>query len=53
MPEAAATRLSSRAVVIPERIRKRLGPQPGALFVVVADRDAVILTVQTVDMAEF
>jgi AbrB family looped-hinge helix DNA binding protein len=55
MSGAATTRLSSKGqVVIPEEIRDRLGLKPGAQFVVLGDRDVVILKViQTPDMAEF
>lgn len=55
MTEAATTKLSSKGqVVIPEEIRNRLGLQPGVQFVVVGDRDVVILKViQTPDMADF
>lgn len=43
MPDAATTTLSSKGqVVIPEEIRRRLGLEPGAQFVVVGDRDVVI-----------
>jgi AbrB family looped-hinge helix DNA binding protein len=43
MGTAATTTLSSKGqVVIPEEIRARLGLEPGAQFVVVADRDVVI-----------
>ena len=43
MGNAATTTLSSKGqVVIPEEIRNRLGLEPGAQFVVVADRDVVI-----------
>lgn len=46
MSDAATTTLSSRGqVVIPEAIRERLGLKAGAQFVVVADRDVVILKV--------
>ncbi|MCE2903318.1 MAG: AbrB/MazE/SpoVT family DNA-binding domain-containing protein [Gemmatimonas sp.] len=46
MFDAATTTLSSKGqVVIPEAIRDRLGLKPGAQFVVVADRDVVILKV--------
>ena len=53
--EAATTRLSSKGqVVIPEEIRDRLGLKPGAQFVVLGDRDVVILKViQTPDLSEF
>jgi AbrB family looped-hinge helix DNA binding protein len=55
MPDAATTKLSSKGqVVIPEEIRDRLGLEPGTQFVVLGDRDVVILKViQTPDMAEF
>ena len=40
------TKMSSKGqVVIPEAIRKRLGLEPGDQFVVVADKDVVILKV--------
>ncbi|MBI2797513.1 MAG: AbrB/MazE/SpoVT family DNA-binding domain-containing protein [Gemmatimonadetes bacterium] len=43
MTDAATTTLSSKGqVVIPESIRARLDLQPGARFVVLADRDVVI-----------
>ncbi len=46
MSDAATTTLSSKGqVVIPEAIRDRLGLTTGAQFVVVADRDVVILKV--------
>ena len=55
MSELATTRLSSKGqVVIPEEIRDRLGLKPGAQFVVLGDRDVVILKViQAPDMVEF
>jgi AbrB family looped-hinge helix DNA binding protein len=55
MAEAATTKLSSKGqVVIPEEIRNRLGLEPGVQFVVVGDRDVVILKVlQAPDIAEF
>lgn len=55
MSEAATTKLSSKGqVVIPEEIRNRLGLKAGAQFVVVGDRDVVILKrIQTPDMSEF
>ena len=44
MPNLATTKMSSKGqVVIPEGIRKRLGLKAGAQFVVVGDRDVVIL----------
>ena len=40
--------------MIPEEIRDRLGLKPGVQFVVLGDRDVVILKViQAPDMAEF
>ena len=46
MPDTATTTLSSKGqVVIPEEIRIRLGLKAGAQFVVVGDRDTVILKV--------
>ena len=46
MFDAATTTLSSKGqVVIPEAIRERLGLKTGVQFVVVADRDVVILKV--------
>jgi AbrB family looped-hinge helix DNA binding protein len=43
MSSAATTTLSSKGqVVIPEDIRSQLGLEPGAQFVVIADRDVVI-----------
>ncbi len=55
MGDAATTKLSSRGqVVIPEEIRDRLGLKEGAQFVVLGDRDVVILKViQAPDMAQF
>lgn len=44
MSVLATTRMSSKGqVVIPEAIREQLGLQPGAQFVVVGERDAIIL----------
>ena len=44
MRETATTTLSSKGqVVIPEEIRVRLGLKAGAPFVVVGDRDVVVL----------
>ena len=46
MTDAATTTRSSKGqVVIPEEIRARLGLKTGAQFVVVANRDVVILKV--------
>ena len=46
MADTATTTLSSKGqVVIPEEIRARLGLKAGAQFVVVGDRDVVILKV--------
>ncbi len=44
MTKLATTKMSSKGqVVIPEEVRKRLGLKAGAQFVVVGDRDVVIL----------
>jgi len=44
MVKPATTKMSSKGqVVIPEEIRKRLGLEAGAQFVVVADKDTVIM----------
>ncbi len=44
MASLATTKLSSKGqVVIPEEIRQRLGLKEGMQFVVVGDRDVVIL----------
>ena len=44
MPTLTTTRMSSKGqVVIPEEIRDRLGFRSGTQFVVVGDRDVVIL----------
>ena len=44
MPGIATTKLSSKGqIVIPEIIRKQLQLKTGAQFVVVADKDVVIL----------
>ncbi len=44
MSNLATTKMSSKGqVVIPESIRKRLGLKAGAQFVVVGDKDVVIL----------
>ena len=44
MPKLATTKMSSKGqVVIPEAIRKRLGFKAGVQFVVVGDKDVVIL----------
>lgn len=40
----SVTRMSSKGqVVIPEAIRKQLGLEPGARFLVVANQDAILL----------
>lgn len=55
MSDVTTTTLSSKGqVVIPEEIRTRLGLKPGAQFVVLGDRDVVILKVlQAPDKREF
>jgi len=55
MTEIATTKMSSKGqVVIPEGIRKRLGLESGSQFVVVGERDTVILkTISPPKMEEF
>ena len=55
MPILATTKMSSKGqVVIPEDIRKRLGLKAGSQFVVVGNRDVVILkTISPPTMKEF
>ena len=55
MNKPATTRMSSRGqVVIPEEIRERLGLKPGDQFVVLGEKDVVILkTISTPSMSEF
>ena len=55
MSDTATTTLSSKGqVVIPEEIRARLGLKTGVQFVVVGDRDVVILRVlEPPDMQQF
>lgn len=55
MKTVATTRLSSKGqVVIPEEIRERMGLKAGAEFVVVGERDVVILkTIALPAMAEY
>lgn len=55
MESLATTKLSSKGqVVIPEEIRRRLGLKDGTRFVVVGDRDVVILeTIAPPAMPEF
>ena len=55
MPNLATTKMSSKGqIVIPEGIRKRLGLKPGAQFVVVGDKDVVILkAISPPSMSEF
>jgi AbrB family looped-hinge helix DNA binding protein len=44
MSSLATTKMSSKGqVVIPEEIRKRLGLKAGSQFIVVGDKDTVIL----------
>ena len=51
----ATTKMSSKGqVVIPEEIRKRLGLKAGSQFVVVGDKDTVILkAISPPSMVEF
>ncbi len=55
MSDVSTTRMSSKGqVVIPEEIRKRLGLKAGARFVVVGEKDVVILkSVTAPSLAEF
>ena len=55
MTSVATTKLSSKGqVVIPEEIRERLGLKEGTQFIVVSERDVVILkSVQPPAMGEF
>lgn len=55
MTTPATTRMSSKGqVVIPEDIRKQLGLKAGSRFVVVGDKDVVILkNISTPTMDEF
>jgi len=44
MSSLATTKMSSKGqVVIPEEVRKRLGLEPGTQFVVIGDKEAVVL----------
>ncbi len=44
MANLATTKMSSKGqVVIPENIRKKMGLKPGTQFVVVSEKDVVIL----------
>ena len=51
----STTKMSSKGqVVIPEEIREQLGLEPGTQFVVVGDRDVVILkTLSPPSLSEF
>jgi AbrB family looped-hinge helix DNA binding protein len=55
MSQIATTRLSSKGqVVIPENVRKELGLEPGAQFVVMGEGDVVILKkIEAPDRREF
>lgn len=55
MKRVATTRMSSKGqVVIPEEVRKALGLETGAQFVVVGEGDVVVLKkVQPPSMADF
>lgn len=55
MTPLSTTKMSSKGqIVIPEDIRKRLGLEPGAQFVVVGQKDVVILkTITKPSMKEF
>ena len=48
MDKPSTTKMSSRGqVVIPEKVRKRLGLKPGVQFVVVGENDVIILKALT------
>jgi len=51
----ATTKLSSKGqIVIPEQVRKELGLEPGAQFVVMGEGDVVILKkIETPDRRDF
>ena len=55
MIEISTTKMSSKGqIVIPEEIRKRLDLKPGSQFVVVGEKDTVILkTISPPTMEEF
>lgn len=55
MASISTTKLSSKGqVVIPEDIRERLGLKPGVQFIVMGDRDVVILkTIAEPSVADF
>jgi AbrB family looped-hinge helix DNA binding protein len=55
MTDIATTKMSSKGqVVIPERIRKQLNLRAGSQFVVVGDKDVVILrAIETPSMDQF
>jgi AbrB family looped-hinge helix DNA binding protein len=55
MSELATTKMSSKGqVVIPDEIRRRLGLKEGSQFVVVGEKDTVILkTISPPSMQEF
>jgi len=55
MTDIATTKMSSKGqVVIPEKIRKELNLKPGSQFVVVGDKDVVILrAIETPSMDQF
>jgi AbrB family looped-hinge helix DNA binding protein len=55
MSEIATTKLSSKGQgVIPEEIRRRLGLEPGAQFVVIGDGDVVVLkAIHPPEMSQF
>lgn len=55
MVEIATTKMTSKGqVVIPEEIRKRLGLKSGSQFIVVGEKDTVILkTISPPSMEEF
>lgn len=55
MDQIATTKMSSKGqIVIPEGVRQRLGLESGAQFVVMADKDVIILkSITPPSMMEF
>ena len=55
MGSIATTKLSSKGqIVIPEEVRKELGLEPGAQFVVMGEGDVVVLKkIEALDRREF
>ena len=55
MPFVETTKMSSKGqVVIPEKIRKKLGLKTGSQFIVVGDRDVIVFkSISPPSIAEF